>query len=117
VLLSGAKRGAMRPVEAPPNGQGELSMRHRGNSHLLCRVPRLIARQSTNGERLIISRRGSARKEGGVVDLSRDAASSRRNIAATTLGLMIVAEINEERFAEGGGKAGLRKERFCCPGW
>ena len=24
---------------------------------------------------------------------------------------------SEERFAEGSGKAGLRKERFCCPGW
>ena len=44
-------------------------MRHRGNSHLLCRVPRLIARQSTNGERLIISRRGPARKEEGVADV------------------------------------------------
>jgi len=51
VLLSGAKRGAMRPVEAPPNGQGELSMRHRGNSHLLCRVPRLIARQSCSAQK------------------------------------------------------------------
>ena len=39
-----AKRGATRPAEAPANGQGELSIRHRGNSHLLCRVPRLIAR-------------------------------------------------------------------------